>query len=506
MQVNRVEDRAEVEKPILVGMIVSTDFLRKYRRRIKLEYFQLDYVRTVAQWVLEYFDQFNLAPIQHVNDLFTVNSINLKSEEKQLIELLLSSLSTAYENLDTYNEEYIEKKTDEYFLSRSLSLLSTRIQALVGIGKIKEAEEELLNYKGIQKELSGWVDVFKSDFVQDTFNRRLSPEMDKPIDALYKMPGAIGDLMGWLERGWLISLLAPRKRGKSYMLAELALQAVQNRLNVAVISLEMNEVGFGGRFLQAVTALGKESIYKFTVFDCVKNQNGSCTDPRRTNLFTLLENDKIPVYDSSNPYRVCTACRQEHYSEYKSAYWYETRTQEVITENKFKKWISSFAKLNGHLVLKAYPAFSASASDIKRDLETLENTMGFQTDVLVIDYADIIGPENARDDALTKTDTTWKMLKNLAATKHILVLTATQGNRSSDESKNVKATQVSWDIRKNDHVDVQFALSQTPEEKRAGVMRVSNTLHRWQEFDGEKFVYVLQNLKLSQVLMDSEWV
>jgi hypothetical protein len=165
-----------------------------------------------------------------------------------------------------------------------------------------------------------------------------------------------------------------------------------------------------------------------------------------------------------------------------------------------------YAKLFGTLMLKSYPMTTTNLTDIKNDINALEQIESFVPDVICIDYADILGPEDSHAGDMSNINKTWQLLKNLAETKYCLVVTATQGNKASGETKNVQANQVSWDVRKNDHVDAQFALSQDPNEKRAGVLRLSNTLHRWQQFDPDRQVYVLQNLALSQVLLDSEYV
>jgi replicative DNA helicase len=159
-----------------------------------------------------------------------------------------------------------------------------------------------------------------------------------------------------------------------------------------------------------------------------------------------------------------------------------------------------------NFILKPYPANSASITDITRDLDMLEEISGFVPDVLILDYADIIGPEDKRADKLEQINQTWMAMKGLAEEKHCAVITATQGNRASGDTKDVKSNQVAGFIAKNDHVDAMYAISQQIVEKRMGIIRVSNPLHRWQECDEEKQVYVLQNLELSQVLLDSEWV
>jgi hypothetical protein len=96
------------------------------------------------------------------------------------------------------------------------------------------------------------------------------------------------------------------------------------------------------------------------------------------------------------------------------------------------------------------------------------------------------------------------MLKNLAAVKHCLVVTASQSNRKTLDKKDVKASDIAEDIRKVAHVDAMYSLSQTPEEKSKGTMRLGVVAHRWQDFNELSYVTVLQQLQTGQVMLDSE--
>jgi hypothetical protein len=318
------------------------------------------------------------------------------------------------------------------------------------------------------------------------------------------MPGRLGDLMGVFKREWLVSYLAPRKRGKTFLLQESGIQAATSGLNVAIISLEMSKNGFGSRVIQRLVAMGKTKLFFYPCFDCLKNQDGSCKKAKRENHITLADSKgNIPPFSLEIDYKPCTACRGT--KDFKIGYWYEPIERPIISKQKIFEQAEGFVRVYGDRIrLKVYPAFSANLKQIIADLDELEATTGFIPDVIIIDYADILAPEDKRMDLHTRTDETWKTLKQVAEARHCLVLTATQGNRKSSEKRSVVANDTSWDISKNDHVDAQFALSQTPAEKKQGVLRISKTLHRWEEFDENEQATILQNLKLSQVILDSE--
>lgn len=484
-------------------MIVSTDFLHRIQKMLKLEYFQQDYAKKVASWVIEYYDKYAEAPSNGIESLYKVHAEDLKPAEQELIAEFLTTLSDKYEQAEHFNIDYYVNQTRDYFGERGLFLTTEKVMALLQAGKVDVAKNVFNEYKDIVEETSGWIDVLSEEFASRIYHNQLSVEIEETKDTLFSFPGALGKLMGPQKRSWLVCMLAPRKRGKSFFLAEYALHAVSHRLNVALLSLEMPEEGEGARVLQALTAMSKESTHVYPVFDCLYNQDGTCRRPERTNTFTLIVDGKIPEYAPSVPYKVCTACRNTRF--FKPAYWWGSMETPLITEKKFVKSVKGFQKMFGNFMMKVYPMSGANVKQIEADLQMLKFANGFVPDIVIIDYADILAPEDGSENKMEAINETWKCMKRLAARENILVLTATQGNRQSGKSKSTESDQVSWNIAKNDHVDAQYALSQTIEEKKIGVMRVSNTLHRWQEFDPSKHVKILQNLKLSQVMLDSEF-
>ena len=140
---------------------------------------------------------------------------------------------------------------------------------------------------------------------------------------------------------------------------------------------------------------------------------------------------------------------------------------------------------------------------IRDDIASLEEMEGFVPDMIVIDYADILGAEDPRITGREAIDETWKNLKRMSDELHCCVVTASQANRASFEKNHVTQTNASEDIRKIAHGDLWCAINQTATEKRASVVRISKIAMRDGEFDQYETVMVLQQLATSQAILDS---
>ena len=494
---------SDIEKQLVTGIIVSDRICSELYRSLKLDYLQLDYAKIITTWVFDYYEKYKTAPYENIQSIFNIEKPNLKEADVEIISTFLFKLSEKLKQNEEFNVEYLMDKILHYVKERSLITTSQRIIDYVQAGKINEAEQELHEYKRVARAIGGFVNPFEKEFIQ-TVIKNYSLSEDEREEFLFKVPGKLGDLLGHFETGWLIAFEGPMKRGKTFWLQELALQAMLKNLNVVFISLEMNTYGITKRFYQIITNAGDKPEYSYPVFDCKRNQIGTCKDSKRKGFGVIIK-DKgdIPTFEDFPNHIPCTECRNT--SKFKPSQWYVKVDKSQIFSSSNIDVIEGFSYMyGGRLRIKAYPAYSASIVDIKNDLDTLEAVDEFIPNVIIVDYADILAPENARVEGRDKHDETWKMLKNLAASRNCLVITATQSNRSTLEKKTVKASDVSEDIRKVAHVDAMFSLNQTPEEKKAGVMRIGVVAHRWKDFHELSHVIVLQQMATGQVMLDSE--
>lgn len=500
MRFRRTEVDNLVEKKLLINLIMSDRVCKEIFPIIKIESLQIDYVKIILKWIKKYFDKYQVAPKKQIDLIFETERKNLKTTEVTLVNDFLKILFSKEE--EKSNEEYLINEFREYIKQRNLIDATERAAKLIELKKFKEAEATLLGYEETTKITSNWVNPFAIKHVNKVFD-------DKGKFHLFKFPGKLGELIGNLERGFLIGFMGPFKKGKTNWLIELAILGLINKLKVLFVSLEMNNSKISERIYKNITSSteqGGEIIYP--CFDCKLNQDNTCEASYRTNKIRLLNADNsIPNFDSRMRYRPCTFCKENNLPEWSPDSWFTILERPKLNLKNMRSFITGFSKTfgNNNFRLISYPRFSANLNDISLDLNALKHLEGWIPDIIIVDYADILAPEYSSSDvSRDRVDDTWKTLAKIAMEKQCLVATVSQSSKESWEAKNVKAKHASEDYRKLANVDIMMSLNQTEEEKVKGKMRIGVVAHRHDFFAESKQVFVLQNLSVGQALIDSE--
>ena len=484
----------EIEKRIVTGAIVSDQFLKALEQNYNPKYFKIDYASTVVDWSLDYFKKYKTAPHKNIEAIFQTEKENLNEELAEVISYFLEHLSDDHEP-EHFNVDYLVDQTRSYFDVRMHENLFEEGETFVKAGKLEKAKKLLNGFKNLASKNSSRFNPFTQDEIRKfTFQEK--------VNKLFKFHGAAGDILGWFERAWLVTFRGPEKRGKSWWLEECAFQAVSSKLKVAFFSLEMSDDQLKKRIYQRLTGLSEEDDrLRIPIFDCDNNQNDVCRKATRQNSVELPDE-----YEEGDDYQVCTHCRGKKVKDgFEAQVWWDTWKTKKMTSKRIEKKASQFMKMYGdNMRVKTWPAFSANSNDIRQELEDLEFVEGFIPDVIVIDYIDILAPEDSNLSERGQIDNVWKQFKNIAATRHCLLITADQSNKASGDRTTIKATDVSEDKRKNAHVDMVVAINQTPNEKSQDVSRLGVILHRHSKFDVRRQVMCLQNLEIAQPLLDSE--
>lgn len=499
----------DMDKKILIGMIVSTNFCLEISRKINVKYFRTDYSRKIAKWILDYFKKYKIAPSKHIKDIFETEEEKLKEEEADLIKRFLKELSNRYEEEkdditieNNINVPYLMDQTIEYFKERSLIICKEKIESYLSLGKIGEAEEVIQNYKKVAITTSQWIDPFDNKVIDKVFD-------NKDKDNLLQFPGALGNMTGWFKRGWLVGFMGPMKRGKSWWLLEVAILSIMCGLRTVFISLEMSEEEVLERIYKRISALGdEEATLTFPCFDCYHNQDNTCKKADRKGKGRLfLEDGSLPEFNSHSKHKVCTYCRDNSLKGFSATTWFGSHKVKQLTKSKAKLYSQSLKDMfSNNLRVLAKSIGTTNINDIKSELENLEYTEDFISTTIVLDYADILGSETSGLTGREKINETWIMLKNLAQTKHALVVTGTQSGRKSIYKKNVAQDDTSEDIRKLAHVNALFTINQTTMEEEYGIMRIGTAVHRHKKSYERKNVMVLTQPETGQINIDSEYV
>lgn len=494
---------SSVEKQIVTAMIVSTEFLSRTVPIIDLDFFVNDYARTVASWVLEYYNAYRKAPESDIQKIYEVNKDRVDKTNAELIASFLHKISKDYTEGQGTNDEFVYDNTLKYFDHRDMELRSNKVLSLLSLGRDEEAKEIMNKRTDLTKAVSGWETVFDRETIIKTYDE------EETRNALFKMPGALGEMIGYIRRGWLIGILGGFKIGKTWMEQEFAIAGLIERAKVAFFSLEMSIQECRMRFYNRISGNAVDGSFLFPTFDCLKNQLGTCSNKANSNNVKLRESakEKLTYVEGYTP---CTYCRDN--DNFKKMYVPETYfTPITIKKQTIKqkvKEVEAFESMYGNnLYYKIYPRFSAGVDDIRSSLDSLEHQEDFIPDVVVVDYADILRPSSrlAKAEPRHGIDDIWKNLAALASERHCAVITASQGTRASLKKVQKDETDLAEWIGKLGHVDVFGALNQTPIEKKKGVLRFSLLAHRHKKFNPIDNVIILQHLDTGQALLDSEF-
>lgn len=500
----RVEVNTDQEIQLITGLIVDDDFCRQVLPMLRPGHLDIRLVEIIISWVRDFWEQYRKAPGLEIQNIFKANQPRMKEEETNIISSYLTNLSRIYAEKERHNWSYQAELARDFLRLRNLELLTAQVKGHVGQGGLQQAEEAIRDFGAISAKTSHWVSPFSDEALILSVLQKIEQ------GGIFQLEGALGEVFGSWDRGWLVAYFAPYKRGKSFWMVETAVQAVIQGLKVVFVSLEMQEKSMVKRFIQNATTLPDQAgRFKIPVWDCTANQEDTCELKVRTNHVSIPTNQEgDPKYDELSDYRPCIYCKNDpdFLENFQVITWFEMIDKTEDLGQKILKRTQGFAAQyhGGNLRLICYPRFSATVHDIESDIDSLVFNDEFIPDMIVVDYADILADKGS--DERDRLDKIWKKLARMAGERHAIVVTASQTTRKSMDAKSIKPTDTAEDIRKLAHIDLGISLNQRSnekeDEKAAMVMRLGTMVRREGESTQEE-VTVLQNLSLGQPAMDS---
>jgi hypothetical protein len=500
----------EFEQDILTALITNTQFINKTHRWYKSQYFS-DYGKVIYKWVVDYWSEYAQAPGKNIQSIWKVKQDDIKPALADNIASYLENLSIHYENKSEFNLDYLVDKTRDYIRKKSYEYLYSHGQDLIKAGQVEDAVRFHESFNEVVKTTSRWENPFDPEVITNHFN-----ELESERHIILQFPGILGQLMGPLERGWLVAFMGPMKRGKSFWIQESLFQALHNKKKVCYINLEMIEKGVRDRQYRRLTGAvdDTEKSLIIPMFDCKLNQSNMCRVPKkRTNKGKLksIKNEKgtlVWIQDGKEPYHACTYCRHDkrYFKNYVQGIHYkEQENKTIITKDLvLKRAKAHIRQFGANLRSITYPAGTTTIEDIIADMKELEYTDNFIPDMVLLDYADIAGTRKSFSKKHEKIDHIWEHIKGEATTKHSLWITGTQSNADGLNTATLDGTNTPGSITKNAHLDAMFGLNQTLKEKDELYTRINTMYHRHREFGSEQAI-VLHQLGLAMPYLDSDW-
>jgi len=502
-----------IERKICIGFITSSDYLNQLRSWYDSRWLISETAQLVAGWCIDYFDKYGKAPEKDIESIYTEKlRQGLSKERAEDIEEILTSLSDEHDQSSV--DQYQADSAKEYFQERQLKVTIEDAEYELSKGNAELAKNLLLGFSPLAMSDINVVDPFSAE-VKDKV-RIAFAEKEKP---LIRFPKALGQFWNAeLTRGGFVAIMGAEKRGKTFMLIELAIRAIKSGNKVAFFQAgDMTEPQQLRRF--AIYLAGKSDQDRYCgplwvpTVDCLYHQLNKCDKSCREDdgggkVFDRKEDityeTLISAVNQYPEHQPCHNCK-----DMKGSPWLvEKKSVQPLTWTGAYQELRKFGKkYNASFKLSTHANETLSVRDIRLYLQNWKKREGFIPDVVIIDYVDILAPDSdiARLDFRHQQNRTWQRLRNLSQEQQCLVLTVTQIKAAGYDKKLLSLEDFSEDKRKYAHVTAMYGLNQTPEEKQIGLMRINELVVREADFNSLRPVTILQRLQMGRPMLGSFW-
>lgn len=430
MQVNR-RDGSD-ERRILIGMIVDRVVLGRISTKWEKDLFSSKWANLVAGWCHKFFEKYNKAPGKAIEGLFeSWASRHGESDTVKLVEKLLSSLDGEYRSLKREsNSDYIIDLASNHFNKVKLSKLAKQLEGAVDNGELDDAVKSITSYNKLEMGLGSGINVLQDkEAVRAAFAERR--------ESIIKYHGDLGTFLGdSLERDGFIALVASAKKGKTFVLMDMAWRAMEQRRKVAFF--QMGDLSQNQSMRRFMIRAARRPYKPGKILYPIKVEKDPDED------MAIVEH-KEKEYTDGLDWRKCwKSCKEVMESK--------ARTKEPL------------------LKLSCHAACTLNVHGIRGILQNWERT-GWVPDVVIIDYADLIAPIAGYKESRDQVNATWTALRSLSTQLHCLTVAATQADAGSYTAHTLHRSNFSNDRRKNDHVTGMIGINQSVAEKEMGLMR-----------------------------------
>lgn len=498
----------DVEKRIVTGMIVSTQFLRDVRQIYRPDLMAIPYARQVAQWCVDHYERYEQAPGRDIAEIFEgCRRQGMAGDHANLIEDFLAGLSDDYEHAEAgkFNAKFLLDEAERRFEARNQELLVLDIKALHMKGDYQGAADLINGYNRVQgqqavgceplTDMEGWQRAFDDDNSLE----------------LFQLPGALGELVGPIVREDFIGILAPEKRGKTWRAMDIAIRGLRAGCNVAYFDAgDMSEDQWKRRLGTRITGQSPKYWGRMLspVLDCRLSQEDLCRRRERRSRRGCMEDIVVDGvlkrrrlrFEDASGYQPCTECHKDRPKEFFGAVWYEEIETERLDWRQAYEAGKRFAERSRkRLKLSCHANSTLTVAGMRAQLDRWRREDGFVADLVIADYFDIFAPEdNKTNEERLIHDRRWKAGRRLTQELHCALVTPTQADAPSYDQRSLRLKNFSESKTKYAHVTKFLALNQTDDEKRDGVMRIATLIAREEDFDVKREVVVGQNLRLGQ--------
>lgn len=434
METQTVDGR--VPRTILSAMITDPVVLAEIASYWTDGLFQHKYQQTVGGWCVDYFNQYGTAPGHHIQAMFDewAAGANVKEDEVKFVGGLLAYASDTYKPVQP---AFAIETASRYFNKTFPATRLREAAELLAVDRVDDAWAVIEDLKPIASGTTSHTTLGDVGLFEAAYDYTLEPDLftwPEELEALNEL------FRNQLSRGSFVSFMAPEKVGKTFWLMELAWQAARCGNRVAFFSVgDMSGVQLRKRLI-----------------------------PRVVRRPVQAKEVRVPNYISPG------GVADEDSVTFTTRVW-EEELPRAEFEATLAQWAGS--PIGQNIKLFDSPMLCMTAEGIRTRCVRLAHG-GWPVDVVVVDYADILGAINGKDDSRAQTNRTWMELRRISQELNCLVLTATQADAASYTAQTITRSNFSEDKRKLAHVTGMCGINQTAIEKQLDVTRLDWVLGR----------------------------
>lgn len=512
----------ENEYTVLGAMITSNDVLSAAYNRyktgtLKTKHFTESY-RHVFRWLVRYYAEHRKAPKQTIQKIYERRRHVLNAETQELVEEYLDTLADRWEE-DTDPDFVRQEILPDFIRERELGQRIDRAQSQLGLGKFEEAEQVFSSYSVVgsedEDEEMGAIIPYTVEDVAEGMSH------ENAAHTVFRFHGDLNNLVGPLQESWLVAVTGIEKSGKSYVLQEMAYEAVlYQKKKVLIINLELSKAIARNRLWRRIsrTANARYAGEKIIlpVLDCENNQFGTCERLKRPkNKSSLFRTpDEIVSYQRRKGWKICHFCRDNPKVRKNAAktkrfiptIWFEEDELKKLTELKVKRAINN-RKMNrlSNLRVKCFPRFSVTFDQAYEFILRYMDRKKWTPDIIIFDYLDILANESGLEGRYD-IDSKWKKASKLAGELGCLVLTADQSTKAGRTQYALDQMSTSESKTKDSHLDARIAINQTDMDRTLNLARFNVLFHRHEAFNPKAEVLATQRLATAQPIIDNAYL
>jgi replicative DNA helicase len=439
--------------------------------QIPMTAYEDDWARLLAGWICDYVRVYNVSPIDNLVRFVRERARTIQDEDTR------DSVVSFARNVVTYHEghkelfsnsKYIRDTVLAWVKERNLTVLMTNLQNALDEGNTLRAEEALNKYSAVKQ-----LEFTSVNMLHDA--NKIIDAYEEERGELFQFPEALGEMVGPLARGDLMLLLGESGTGKSWLSLQLGMDAVKEGLSVLYLNLENAESQMIRRIYSNMQGRPK------TISDC---------------MLPYFESTGVDYIDDD-----ATKGKQSWRVAYRKTRLEPPSTKREDVEAFMKRM--RMTTNGGRFLLETYAPNTLTCRDLEHLLDNYRDYRNFIPDVLIVDYVDLLRPENMKDDKRNRIDSLCLGLRRIALDRDILVVTPQQSNRNGF-GRDVTKANVAENIGNVAHAAIILGLNHTEEEKERGITRIKILKNR----DGHeysRYAYCVGCLDIGRPVMHSRW-